>query len=68
MAENGYKVIRIVACHKSGEQEVLNLHFPFTLRDGIHFTILTDGKGVDYYFDSDGYYDGWSTQADSVDN
>ena len=68
MAENGYKKIRVVVCHKSGEKETIDLHLPFALRKGIHFNILTDGTGKDYYFDFDGYYDGWGTQADGVYN
>ncbi len=47
--------------HRNGATETITLVPPVALHLGSHLNSLSDGSGMDHYFDLDGYYDGWGT-------
>lgn len=45
--------------HPDGRIEVITLVPPATARLGTTLNVITDARGMDHYFDLDGFYDGW---------
>jgi hypothetical protein len=51
--------MKIRVQHRNGVMETISIVDPCQIHEGDSLSHLTSAEGMDHYFTSDGYYDGW---------